>query len=251
MNSVLSYIGGKSRLSKDIIPLIPPHKTYIEVFAGAAWIFFRKEPSKCEVLNDKDGELVSFYRVLQNHPEEFMRQFKWLLSSRELWNDFSRQLDADGLTDIQRAARYYYVQRHSFGGKVRGRTFGTSTERAPKINLMRMEEDLSEAHLRLANVTIENLDWQNILKKYDRDSSLFYLDPPYYKAPYYKHNLELSDYHVMAEALKDIKGRFILSINDLPEMRSAFSGFNIKPVTLPYTCSKAAIKEGRELIISN
>lgn len=251
MNSVLSYIGGKSQLSKIIIPRIPAHKTYCEVFAGAAWIFFRKEPSVCEILNDKDGELISFYRVLQNHLEEFMKQFKWLLSSREWWNDYKRQLDADGLTDIQRAARYYYVQRHSFGGKVRGRTFGTSTERPPKINLLRMEEDLSEAHLRLSNVTVENLDWKTVIEKYNRDTTFFYIDPPYYKAPFYKHNLELQDYSDMASTLNGIKGKFILSINDLPEMREVFANFKIEPVRLRYTCGKNNNATGNELLVCN
>ena len=122
MDSPLSYIGGKSRLSSIITSMIPEHKQYCEVFAGAAWILFRKEPSKYEAINDKDGDLITFYRVLQNHIEEFLRQFKWCLSSREWFEDWKDQIKSRGLTDIQRAARYYYLQRHCFGGRVRGRT---------------------------------------------------------------------------------------------------------------------------------
>ena len=117
MKSPLVYVGGKSILSKQIISMIPEHKIYCEVFAGAGWVFFKKEPSKSEIINDLDSDLISFYRVLQNHLEEFLRQYKWLLQSREWFNDWKDQLDGRGLTDIQKAARYYYLQRLCFGGK--------------------------------------------------------------------------------------------------------------------------------------
>jgi len=154
MNSPLAYIGGKSKLSETIISMMPEHKAYCEVFAGAAWVFFRKEMSRYETINDLDSDLIIFYRVLQNHVEEFLRQFKWLLSSREWFEDWQRQQEAGGLTDIQRAARYYYLQRQCYGGRVRSRTFGTGPMHRPRINLLRIEEELSEIHLRLARVII-------------------------------------------------------------------------------------------------
>lgn len=164
MNSPIAYIGGKSKLSDTIIKMIPAHRAYCEVFAGAAWVFFRKERSRFEIINDLNSDLVTFYRVLQNHLEEFLRQFKWLLSSREWFEDWKRQQEAGGLTDIQRAARYYYLQRHSFAGRVRPRTFGANQMRLPRINLLRLEEELSAVHLRLSRVTIENLFWQDFIK---------------------------------------------------------------------------------------
>ena len=203
MNSPLCYIGGKSKLSAIISGMLPKHKSYCEVFAGAAWVFFKKEPSRYEVLNDKDGDLVSFYRVLQNHLEEFLRQFKWLLSSHEWWDDWTRQISAGGLTDIQRAARYYYIQRQSFGGKVAGRTWGAPKEHAPRINLLRMEEELSGVHLRLSRVTIENMNWPDFVLRYNKPETFFYLDPPYYKMPFYKHNFyKLDDFVLLGEAMK-------------------------------------------------
>jgi len=138
VKSPLAYIGGKSKLADTIIGMIPDHQAYCEVFAGAGWVFYRKEPAKYEAINDIDSDLISFYRVLQNHLEEFMRQFRWLLSSREWFKDWQTQMSASGLTDIQRAARYYYVQRHSFGGKVRNRTFGAGPLHKPRINLLRL-----------------------------------------------------------------------------------------------------------------
>ena len=158
---------------------------------------------------------------------------------------------AGGLTDIQRAARYYYLQRHAFAGKVRERTFGVGPVRRPRINLLRVEEELSEIHLRLARVTIENLPWQEFIKRYDRAEPFFYLDPPYFKAPYYRHNLELADYQEMAGILSGIKAKFILSINDTPEMRQIFEPFKVQPVKLKYSASKGSSTVGKELLVTN
>lgn len=251
MNSPFAYIGGKSRLAKQIISIIPEHKTYCEVFSGAAWIFFKKVPSPVEVLNDLDSDLITFYRVVQNHLEEFLRQFKWLLNSREWFQDWKDQLEVRGLTDIQRSARYYYIQRLAFGGKVRNRTYGVQIDRpAPRINLLRIEEEMSAVHLRLAHVRIENLSWQDLIKRYDRPDTFFYCDPPYHGCPDYKHNLVLEDYKAIAETLSAIKGKFILSINDHPAMREVFKDFKMQPVSLLYSVGSKPV-EGKELIISN
>ncbi len=252
MNSPLAYVGGKSKLSKTIIKYIPTHKTYCEVFAGAGWIFFRKEPGRYEVLNDKDSDLITFYRVLQNHFEEFAKQFKYLLTSREIYKNFNYEIHGKGLTDIQRAAKYYYLQRLAYGGKVKDRSFGTGAENLPRINLVRMEEELSQIYLRLAGVTIENEDWEKIIDVYDKPKTFFYLDPPYYSAPCYKHNFyEIGDYQRISGRLNTIKGKFILSINDHTEIREVFKSYEIKAVSLQYSLSEKKITEGKELLISN
>lgn len=251
MNSPLCYIGGKSRLANNIISQIPDHNAYVEVFSGAAWVFFKKEPSKIEIINDKDGDLISFYKVLQSHPEEFLKQFKWLLSSRQWWNEWNKQMAAGGLTDIQRAARYYYIQRQAFGGKVKGRTFGTSVTRPPRINLLRIEEELSEVHLRLSGVLIEHLDCKDLLLKYDREDTFFYLDPPYYKMPFYNHNFVMEDFTALVFVLKDLKGKFLLSINNHPEMFEKFNQFNIQKVSVPYSMQADGKRMGIELLVSN
>lgn len=259
MNSPLSYIGGKSRLARTIIGMIPEHLTYCEPFCGAAWVFFGKEPSRYEIINDLDSDLIAFYRVLQNHLEEFLKQFKWILSSREWWEDWYRQQKAGGLTDIQRAARYYYLQRLAWGGKVKSKVFGTSTERSPRINLLRLEEELSAVYLRLARVTIENLPWDEVVKRYDKSETFFFLDPPYYKAPFYEHNfLTVEEYGQIAGVLSGVRGKFILSINNLPEMRTVFGAFRIREVSLPYSTGNLQASRkggdsarGRELLVSN
>ena len=112
---VISWMGGKRRLADRLIPLFPTHECYVEVFAGSAALFFlRPQPAPVEVLNDINGDLVCLYRVIQNHLEEFVRQFKWSLSSRQIfgWQKMTRP---ETLTDIQRAARFFYLQQHAFG----------------------------------------------------------------------------------------------------------------------------------------
>lgn len=121
----------------------------------------------------------------------------------------------------------------------------------PRINLLRLEEELSEVHLRLSGVIIEHLSWQQFVKTYDKPDTLFFFDPPYYKAPYYAHNFGLDDFEALAETLCGIKSNFICTINDHPEMRRVFKGFKIKPVSLAYTTAKEKQKVGNELIITN
>lgn len=150
---IIPWIGGKRRLAKEILPLFPEHTCYVEAFAGGAALFFMKAPSKVEVLNDANGELVNLYRVVTHHLEEFVRQFKWALTSRQLF-EWLQMTPTAPLTDIQRAARFYYLQKMCFGGKIESQTFGTATTTPPRLNLLRIEEDLSQAHLRLARTSL-------------------------------------------------------------------------------------------------
>ena len=183
--TLFPWPGGKTRLLPHLLPLVgdTPHRTYVEAFAGGAALLFAREPAKAEVLNDCHGELVRLYRVVANHLEEFVRQFKWALTSREMFRWCQLQ-HPDTLTDIQRAARFYYLQRLAWGGKATGQTPGFG--RGGKgLNLLRIEEDLSAAHLRLHKVTIEHLAWQQCLAKYDAADTLFFLDPPYWETEGY------------------------------------------------------------------
>ncbi|WP_300832411.1 DNA adenine methylase, partial [uncultured Bilophila sp.] len=143
------WMGGKYQLSKRIVAQIPEHLCYVEPFAGAAWVLFRKPESEVEVINDINKELVTFYRCIQHHLEEFVRYFKWVLVARDEFERLKR-VEPDTLTDIQRAARFYYLQQQCFGGRITNPSFGYAAVRGPKLNLLRIEETLSAAHLRLA-----------------------------------------------------------------------------------------------------
>jgi DNA adenine methylase len=247
---IIPWIGGKRRLAGQILPMFPDHTCYVEPFAGAAALFFLKPATKADVLNDVQGELVNLYRVVKFHLEEFVRQFRWTLISRQNW-DWLQATAVATLTDVQRAARFYYLQRMAFGGKVVGRSFGTSTTAGPKLNLLRIEEELSAAHLRLASATIEQLDWHDCIERYDRPHTLFYMDPPYWQTEGYGMPFELSEYARLADAMRTMKGKAVLSVNDHPDMREAFKGLRFKRVSLVYSVGRKGRKPAGELIIRN
>lgn len=248
---IVPWMGGKTRLAKEILPLFPEHQCYVEPFAGGAGIFYKKEPSKVEVLNDINGELVNLYRIVQHHLEEFVRQFKWAISSRQVF-EWEKMKNPETLTDIQRAARFYYLQKLAFGGKVDGQTFGTATTSLPRLNLLRLEEDLSAAHLRLTTVHVENLDWVKCIEKYDRPHTLFYLDPPYYETAGYGVDFSLEQYEKMAELARTIQGKMIISINDHDVIKKTFKGLLNKRLNINYTVGGGAKKKAAsELLIWN
>jgi len=252
MNSkpIVPWMGGKRLLLKHILPL-PEHQTYVEPFCGGAAVFFYKEPSKVEVINDLNGELINLYRVIKHHLEEFIRHFKWALVSRAEYL-LHQKINPETLTDIQRAERFFYLQKMAFGGKCSGQTFGTAASSPPRLNLLRIEEDLSAAHLRLARTTIESLSWENVITRYDRDYSLFYLDPPYWGTAGYGEAFEFNNYEKMADLAKSIKGKMIISVNDIPEMRKVFNGLTIQSISHYYTVGGAKNRRKvKELIIRN
>ncbi len=251
MSSLFPWLGSKSRIAKRILAAMPEHETYCEVFAGSAAILFaRPEPAKTEVLNDLDREVVTFFRVLQHHLVEFCSTFKWAINSREMFK-WLEGTDPDSLTDIRRAARFYYLQRLAFGGKRVGQTYGVAVGRGPRINFVRLEEDLSEYHQRLAQVVVECLPWQECLRRYDRPETLFFLDPPYWETEgYATPPLELADYRTLAAALASLRGKAILTLNDHPDMRQIFGRFRSEAVDLAEFggAGKAAGRRRRELI---
>jgi len=227
-------MGGKGRLLDPIMEKMAAHTCYVEVFAGGAALFFAKPPSEVEVINDINGELVNLYRVVQHHLEEFIRQFKWALSSRQVYEWEKTKVPAT-LTDIQRAARFYYLQRQAFGGRVNGQSWGTATTAGSKLNLLRLEEDLSQAHLRLDGVFVEHLHWSDIIAKYDRPHTLFYCDPPYWETEGYGVEFGLENYHQMAALAQTIQGSMLISVGDHPAMREAYSGLHMQTLDIRYT----------------
>lgn len=250
--SPLAWQGGKSLLTEKIIPLIPEHTTYVELFAGAAWLFFRKEPSKVEVINDINSDLVTLYRVVQNHLEEFVKCLKWLVVARDEYARFMDQRP-ETLTDIQRAVRFYYLMKAGFGAKITGQSFGVSVTQPSRFNLMRIEEELSQAHIRLHRAYIENQPYPQVIKRYDRPGTFFYVDPPYWgcEGQYGKGLFARADFESLRDQLSGIKGRFVMSINDVPDIRELYKCFYIKPVPTRYSIGKDRSPMIQELLITN
>lgn len=246
---IIPWLGGKRRLADTIIPRFPPHTCYVEVFAGGAALYFLRPPAEVEVINDINGDIVNLYRVVQNHLEEFVRQFKWALSSREIFK-WLQETPSQTLTDIQRAARFFYLQHQAFGGRVDGQTWGTATT-APAVNLLRIEEQLSAAHLRLAGTYIERLDWRECMRRYDRPHSFFYLDPPYWQTEGYGVPFPWPEYEAMAAVVRGLQGKAIVSLNDHPDIRACFAGMHMESLPIKYTVGGGQGAERHELLIFN
>jgi len=230
MKGPLSYVGGKNRVADTIITKFPQHITYVEPFAGGAQVLFHKEPSKVEVLNDLDGELVNFYRVCQSHHEELIRYMRFMVMSRALFIRLHKT-PPETLTDIQRAARYFYLQKTAYGGRVSRQNYAIHVVQRPNFSPARLNELLDATHERLCRVQLEQL--------------------PYEEIRLYRHNLEHEDFALMAARLKSIKGKFLLSLNDHPAVRKIFSAFHVEPIAITYSLHRNAGKHNAELLIKN
>lgn len=230
MKSFIGWIGGKNHLKNQIIPLMPNDcERYIEVFGGAGWVLFGKEKIKgqMEVFNDIDGDLINLYLQIKNNCEALQKEIDWL-QSRELFNNYRYEIEHSvPLSDLQRAARYFYLIKCSFGSN--RKSFAT----APK-NVNNILEELHEYKERLKSVIIENRDFENLIKTYDRPSALFYFDPPYIESEQYYNkkycHFTMDDHKRLNSLLKGIKGRFILSYNDCKIIREMYKDFNITGV---------------------
>ena len=255
---VAPWLGGKRNLARRICAIVDatPCATYAEPFVGMGGIFLRRSSRpKAEVINDRGRDIANLFRILQRHYPQFLDTLRFQLTTRA---EFERlvAVDPDTLTDLERAGRFMYLQRTAFGGKISGRNFGVDRSRPGRFNLTTLEPMLEDLHSRLAGVVIECLDWSAFIPRYDSPDTLFYLDPPYWgcEDDYGKAMFARADFARLAELLHAVKGRFILSLNDLPEVRQTFAGFDLTEVRTTYTISgkRDDSAGGRaELLISN
>ncbi|WP_235871949.1 DNA adenine methylase [Pelagimonas phthalicica] len=254
---VAPYLGGKRNLAKRITAILDgiEHKTYAEPFVGMGGIFLRRKMRpRAEVINDYSQEVSNLFRILQRLYPQFLQLLRFQITTRA---EFNRLADTDPatLTDIERAARFLYMQRTAFGGKVSGKNFGVSKDRPGRFNLVTLEPMLEDLHARLSGVVIECLDYCEFLARYDGPDTLFYLDPPYWgcEDDYGKDMFDRNEFVRMAHQLKGIKGRFLMSINDVPEIRETFGAFELTPVSTTYSIAKAGEARGArgELLVSN
>lgn len=247
-----AYLGGKRNLAKRLCAIIEtiPHHSYVEPFVGMGGVFLRRTtPAAAEVINDLSGDVANLFRVVRRHYEPFVDQFRWLLASRE---EFERQklLDPRSLTDIERAVRFLYLQRQAFGGRVDGRTFGVSRGRSSRIQFSKLRADLRALSRRLERVTIEQLDYAELIRRYDAPNALFYLDPPYDETEGYGIDFGRDRYVQLAEQLRGIRGSFLMSINATPFIRETFRDFLIEDVETTWTVSAGGGQRVTELIIA-
>lgn len=247
------YVGGKRNLSARLVDLIErtPHNAYLEPCVGMGGVFFRRRfrPTQ-EVINDLSGDVATLFRVLQEHYTPLIDELRFKLSSRAEFDRLMAQ-DPATLTDLRRAARFIYLQTLAFGGRVHQRHLGVSRGQRARFDFTQVVPRLQDVHERLSDVLIEQLPFGRFIEKYDAPGVLFYIDPPYWGTEgYYGAGMfGREDFGRLADQLRGLKGRFILSINDVPEIRELFAWAALEPVDLNYRLSGRPTA-ARELIIT-
>ena len=247
-NAPFAWIGGKSKLAPKIVSLMPPHVKYVEVFGGALSVFYRKEPSKIEVVNDINGDLINLHRIIQTRPQSLSFYLNSMLKSREIFYGIK-----DGKlkprNKIEAAAFYFYLINMSFGAK--GANYAMSKRR----NFGNIYRDFTIYSKRLKRASIENMSYEKLIKEYDSKDALFYLDPPYvgtesyYKTP---KGFSMNDHQNLAAILRTIKGKFILSYNDCEIVRGLYAGFRFEEAWINYSLNGAVRdKVSAEVIVMN
>lgn len=242
-------LGGKSKLRKTIIEMLPEHTCYVELFFGAGWVYFGKEPSKVEVINDLDQELINLFKTIKYHAPEVERLLAYEFSGRDIFDEY-KNATLEYLTEIHRAIRFLYLITQSFAGK--GEHYGYGTRDKPKGQIFCIEA-LGAIKDRLRNTYVENLPFEKIIDKYDHQNTLFYADPPYLGTCGYGTIFGEAEHILLRDKLAKLQGKFLLTINDHEKVREWYAGYSIKEVAVPYSVAKS--KEGRhdfgELIITN
>lgn len=251
MDSFIAWVGGKKLLRKEIAGRFPEsYQKYVEVFGGAAWLLFYKEKhADSEVYNDINSNLVNLFKCVKYHKTAIEEELDYVLNARQTFQEYKEQKNIEGFTDIQRAARYLYLIRASYGAKLT--SFGSSNRDI--CNLIK----LTDIKKRLNKVVIENKSFEALIASHDKADTLFYLDPPYFKTEKMYDTgdfiFDKSQHIVLRDILANIQGKYILSYNNDAFIKELYKDFNIEEVC---RSSNLAMKAGKnkiykELIIRN
>lgn len=256
VRSPLLWFGGKSKLAKTIISMMPEHKTYVEPFGGAAHVLVQKKRSPVEVYNDINKEVVNFLLIVREHPERFYRAVETLPYSRELYESWRKSALPED--PFERAVRWFYLNRSGIVGAHKGQPGGWRHGRSHNTvgsyrSACELIEPLAE---RLRNVNIESKDFREIIVKYDSPDTFFYIDPPYVgREKRYDGGFTEQDHRDLAELLSGIKGKAFVSYYPDPIIDDLYKDWNI--ITLEsYAYSKIVEIDQRkektvELFITN
>lgn len=255
---VIPYYGGKYSLSKVLVPLIPPHSRYIEMFAGGLSMFFRKTKAEWNILNDKDNNIVNLYMCVINNLNELVEHLNWLPKSRKLFLDFRAEIKEKNKIEIPdplQAAKYFYCIRYSFNKLIH-----TPFSKNKDMN-KDWENELRFSRKHIGGSTVENLDFAELVEKYtpNRDD-FWYLDPPYFvatdKGDYYMNNFCSEDHLRFKEAVDTIDkngAKFMISYDYREEVKELYSNYDIHTINLKYsgTTKEAREKKRKEYLILN
>lgn len=259
VNSPLVWVGGKAAWADWLASLLPPHGMYVEVFAGGASVLLAKQPSKTEVYNDLDADLVNLFNVLRDKDsaDRLTSMFRFALVSRSTYERLLA-IDPAWLLPVERAFRYLYVNRASFSGHMRRPAMSVGADGPNTLALWveHAEEHIDQLWRRLHRCYIECMDFRQLLPYYDKmkssDGTVFFLDPPYMvKDAAYVHWFTEQDHIDLHKAVCDLQGKWLMTINDCSFYREHYRHYHIKEKVKAYSVANKKQREHGELIISN
>ena len=277
----ISYIGGKSRIGKWIVPFYDKNmETYVETFGGMFWCFFNMDlkeyPNLNKVVyNDFNPLNYNLFKCVQN-PNELLRAINSIDCQKqgvdvtpeiykEQFNRFQAEIFNEGFSvntgDYEVAAKYVYILTQVFSGSKPETSSFIDLKGKYKSKYLTFRDKLSkpdwvEHFLKITDV--ENMDFEDVIKKYDSESTYIYLDPPYWKTENYysNHDFDRNDHERLASTLKNVKGKFSLSYYDFPLLSEWFPKDEYRWESKEFAKAAAAKKGtkqnmGEELLIMN
>jgi DNA adenine methylase len=243
---IIARMGGKTKLADKIIKLFPPDefiKTYVELFIGGNSIFFKKKEAKINVINDLDKDIYNIYNDIKK--VDNIDNFDFTPNK----NKFNRLLNTNYKNSKDRLYRNLYLSKQSFMGSRR-----SFSNRHVGINVgINLKKNIKKYNEKLLNTTILNKDYKDVIKKYNKKDTLFYLDPPYseQKKHWGYNEGETITPEELLEQLKTIKGYFLMSYDYSPELKRFFEkDFIVKTIFTMYQTKTFPFKK-KEMIIMN
>ena len=254
MKTPITYYGGKQTLLKYLLPLIPQHRLYCEPFFGGGAVFFAKPKSEVEVINDINGEIVNFFKVLKSKFPELQREIKATLHSRELYKKAMVVYDhPDLFTDVKRAWALWVLTNQGFAGMIGSWGFGKDDSKEAALANKR-DAFKKEYEDRLAKVQVENNNAIKVIQRCDEKETFIYADPPYIGSDqgHYKGYSE-NDYRELLDALAKVKGKFLLSSYPSKILNTYIKKYKwkVQKVTKNVAVTKHTDKVKTEMIVMN
>jgi DNA adenine methylase len=213
MKTPITYYGGKQSMLKHILPLIPPHKTYVEPFVGGGAVYWAKQTAEIEVINDTNSEVVNFYQAVQKNYEPLEKEITGTLHSRDQFRQAKIIYENPDMFDTtKRAWAFWVLSCQSYSSSL-----GSGWRHAKSIKIMqtfnmRREKLLAPIVKRLESTQIECADALKVIGTYDDTDTFFYVDPPYYNANMGHYaGYTLQDFNNLLNKLAQVKGKFLLS----------------------------------------
>lgn len=239
--------GNKYPIRKKIVPLIPPHETYVELFAGSGAIFFNKEKAKKNVLNDLDKNTANTFKMVKKAPLD-VSSYPSPATIPEAKTYFETPV---GNRIQDQMVHYKVASSYGFSNK----PAKTANQIYKNKSIPRWLIELPRWKEYLKGVTITNVDYEKIVKKYDGEDTFFFVDPPYENTDRrfgYAEDKKF-DFERLLRVLRGIEGTFLMTINDSPYIRDLFKEFTIKPIDVVsmWGSREGMEKVRKEIIVTN